>query len=115
LFDLRKLGLGRWLCSTRQIFENGFYSLRGFLGAPSKIKSYEIKPYRLYRLRSGEKLEVEIVMDLPHFEPYQQSLLDIDLDPEDKLRDADDDGTLSPGFSHENYLHFPEFFGKERR
>jgi len=64
VFDARKLKLGRWFCSTADIFLDAWRSIRGALGDPEKMKSRELSPYKLYRM--GLDGRVRKVRDLSH-------------------------------------------------
>lgn len=66
IIDARKLGLGRWFCSTTEIFISAWNLLRGALGDLRKVSKFEAKPYRLYRLADDGEFEVEPVSDLKH-------------------------------------------------
>mgnify|MGYP000928998789 CR=1 FL=1 len=62
--DATAVGLGWWFCSTPAIFERAWGSIRGFLFPVSKLKAYELSPYRLYRVRWGG--------GSPSFEPVRE-------------------------------------------
>ncbi|MBI5178190.1 MAG: hypothetical protein HZA04_02915 [Nitrospinae bacterium] len=60
VIDARKLGLGRWFCSTAEIFEKAWASLRGILGNIEKAGLFEAAPYRLYRIEYGPHSDLEV-------------------------------------------------------
>ena len=68
IFDLREEGLGRFFCSTKEMFEKAL-SLSG-VSLKNKIKHFEAEPYRLYKVghNTSPKLEVEVIKDLKHKE-----------------------------------------------
>ncbi len=66
IIDARKLGLGRWFCSTPEIFGAAWNLLRGALGDPRKVSKFHAVPYRLYRVADDGEFEVEPVRDLKH-------------------------------------------------
>ena len=66
IIDARKLGLGRWFCSTTEIFCTAWNLLRGALGDLRKVSKFDAKPYRLYRVADDGEFEVEPVCDLKH-------------------------------------------------
>lgn len=66
IIDARKLGLGRWFCSTPEIFSTAWSILRGALGDLRKVSKFEAVPYRLYRVADDGEFEVEPVRDLKH-------------------------------------------------
>ena len=66
VLDARKLGLGRWFCSTEEIFRKAWELLAGALGDIGKISCFEAYPYRLYRCADDGAYEVEPVRDLRH-------------------------------------------------
>jgi hypothetical protein len=66
IIDARKLGLGRWFCSTPEIFAAAWNILRGALGDLKKVSRFDARPYRLYRVADDGKFEVEPVRDLKH-------------------------------------------------
>ena len=59
VIDARKLGLGRWFCSTAEIFETAWSSLRGILGDIDKLGLFEAESYRLYRVEYGHNSDLE--------------------------------------------------------
>ena len=65
VFDARKDGLGRWLCSTEKIFGSAWKSLGAALPSGKRVTWFEAKPHRLYRLPADGVNEVEPVADLP--------------------------------------------------
>ena len=66
VFDARKLGLGRWFCSTEEIFVHAWCLLRGALGDIRKVTCFEAKPFRLYRVADDGVFEVDAVKELKH-------------------------------------------------
>ena len=66
IIDARKLGLGRWFCSTPEIFAAAWNILRGALGDLKKVSKFDARPYRLYRVADDGEFEVEPVRDLKH-------------------------------------------------
>ncbi|MGK7345031.1 MAG: class II glutamine amidotransferase [Candidatus Nitrospinota bacterium M3_3B_026] len=70
VFDARCHGLGRWFCSTEDIFFGAWRSIRGALGDPKEVKSRELTPYRLYRMgRDGLVRKVKDLSHRPRREP----------------------------------------------
>ena len=122
IFDAREIGLGRFFCSTPEIFEKGWGSVRGALGDASKIKSFVARPYCLYKVQDDGHYEVDMVRELEHAVRYK---------PEPKnnyntggrvLRDergryigfttTDDDGEELEVVDNPNQETLTEFFGK---
>ena len=68
IFDLREEGLGRFFCSTKEMFEKALSLSR--VSLKNKIKHFEAEPYRLYKVghNTSPKLEVEAIKDLKHKE-----------------------------------------------
>ena len=66
IIDARKLGLGRWFCSTPEIFAAAWNILRGALGDLKKVSKFDARPYRLYRVADDGEFEVEPIRDLKH-------------------------------------------------
>ncbi len=64
ILDARRLGLGRWFCSTKEIFGNAWDLLAGALGNIRKVSCFDVRPYRLYRCADDGEYEVEPVKDL---------------------------------------------------
>lgn len=64
IIDARKLGLGRWFCSTKEIFTAAWNMLRGALGPLKKVSYFDAKPYRLYKAVNDGKFEIEPVREL---------------------------------------------------
>jgi len=67
-FDLRKEGLGRVFCSTREMFEKAV-SLAGLKF--KEVPYFEAKPHRLYKVghkTTPRNFEVEVVKELKHKE-----------------------------------------------
>ncbi len=64
IIDARRLDLGRWFCSTPEIYRNAWNMVAGALGDISKCRRFEAKPYRLYRIADDGAFEVETVKDL---------------------------------------------------
>jgi len=65
VFDLRESNLGRWFCSTPEMFKKGLQ-----IAGVTKLQggsSFDVKPFRLYRVghKTTPALEVEAVCDLP--------------------------------------------------
>ncbi len=65
VFDGRKLGLGRYLCSTVEIFSDAWGSVRGCLPSIRKVETFETRPYSVYRVKDDGVWEVERIRDLP--------------------------------------------------
>ncbi len=83
IIDARKLGLGRWFCSTPEIFTAAWNLLRGALGDLKRVSKFDARPYRLYRVADDGEFEVEPVRDLKHtrrFDGYHHSDDDSDSD-----------------------------------
>ncbi len=59
VFDARKAGLGRFLCSTVEIFSAAWGMVRGCLPSISKVSSWEAKPMTVYRVVDDGTWEVE--------------------------------------------------------
>lgn len=74
VIDARKLGLGRWFCSTVEIFEEAWASLRGILGNIEKASLFEAAPYRLYRIEYGQNSDLEVtgIKELAFRQPYRE-------------------------------------------
>jgi hypothetical protein len=66
VIDARRLNLGRWFCSTQEIFKDAWSILRGALGDLKKVSKFEAVPYRLYRVADDGEFEVEPVRELKH-------------------------------------------------
>jgi predicted glutamine amidotransferase len=66
VFDARSIGLGRFFCSTKEIFQKGWAYLRGYLGPLSAVGVWETKPFRLYRAAADGVCEVDGIGDMPH-------------------------------------------------
>lgn len=66
VIDARRLNLGRWFCSTPEIFADAWSILRGALGDLRKVTKFEAVPYRLYRVADDGEFEVEPVRELRH-------------------------------------------------
>ncbi|MDX9823192.1 MAG: hypothetical protein RBT20_14760 [Syntrophales bacterium] len=66
VIDARRLNLGRWFCSTSEIFKDAWSILRGALGDLKKVSKFEAVPYRLYRVADDGEFEVEPVRELKH-------------------------------------------------
>jgi len=66
VIDARRLNLGRWFCSTPEIFKDAWNILRGALGDLRKVSKFEAVPYRLYRVADDGEFEVEPVRELKH-------------------------------------------------
>jgi predicted glutamine amidotransferase len=64
VFDARKLGLGRFLCSTVEIFSDAWGSVRGCLPSIKKVETFEARPYSIYRVKDDGVWEVERVRDI---------------------------------------------------
>lgn len=64
VFDAREHKLGRWFCSTEDIFTDAWRFIRGALGDLEKVKSRELAPYKLYRM--GLDGRARKVKDLSH-------------------------------------------------
>jgi len=84
IIDARKLCLGRWFCSTSEIFTSAWNLLRGALGDLKKVSKFEAKPYRLYRVADDGEFEVEPVRDLKYtrksaWNPDREGNFDSDL------------------------------------
>lgn len=69
IFDAREHGLGRWFCSTPEIFSAAWERHRGALGDKSKVKMFSLVPGRLYCLHEGGEVETLLDMQLA---PYEQ-------------------------------------------
>jgi len=69
ILDARKLKLGRWFSSTKEIFTNAWQPLRGAMGPISKITYQDAKPHRLYRLRESGVLQVVTDIQVPPKKP----------------------------------------------
>ena len=72
-FDLREEGLGRFFCSTKEMFEKAL--LLGGVSLKGKIRHFEATPYRLYKMghKTSPRFEVEAVKDLKHKEKPKPS------------------------------------------
>jgi hypothetical protein len=66
VIDARRLNLGRWFCSTPEIFADAWSILRGALGDLRKVTKFEAVPYRLYRVADDGEFEAEPVRELKH-------------------------------------------------
>jgi len=66
IIDARPYGMGRWFCSTKEIFLAAWGTLRGFLGDPKDLEFFEAYPYRLYKVSVDGTFEVEGVKELTH-------------------------------------------------
>jgi predicted glutamine amidotransferase len=66
IFDARRLWLGRWFSSTKEIFGNAWDLLAGAMGNLKKVTFFEAMPYRLYRCADDGVYEVEPVRDLEY-------------------------------------------------
>ena len=64
VLDARKVGLGRWFCSTVEIFVRAWKPLRGFLPSISKASVFDAKAFTLYRVRDDGHFEVEPIRRL---------------------------------------------------
>jgi len=64
ILDARRLGLGRWFCSTKDIFATAWSNLRGSPGDIRKVTYFEAIPYRLYKVIFDDVYEVEPIRDL---------------------------------------------------
>jgi predicted glutamine amidotransferase len=64
VFDARKLGLGRFLASTVEIFSDAWGSVRGCLPSIKKVETFETRPYSIYRIKDDGVWEVERIRDL---------------------------------------------------
>ncbi len=64
VFDARGLGLGRYLCSTVEIFSDAWGQIRGMLPSIKKVSCFEAKPYSIYRVVDDGTWEVERVREL---------------------------------------------------
>jgi len=64
VFDARKLGLGRFFCSTVEIFSDAWGSVRGCLPSIKKVETFEARPYSVYRVKDDGAWEVERIRDL---------------------------------------------------
>jgi predicted glutamine amidotransferase len=64
VFDARKLGLGRFFCSTVEIFSDAWGTVRGCLPSIKKVETFEARPYSVYRVRDDGVWEVERIRDL---------------------------------------------------
>lgn len=67
-FDLREEGLGRFFCSTKEMFEKAL-KLSG-ISFKKTVGYFEAKPYRLYKIghQTSPELEVDVVKDLKYKE-----------------------------------------------
>lgn len=65
VFDARKVELGRFFCSTSDIFSNAWGCVRGCLPSIKKVEFFEARPYSIYRVRDDDRWEVERVRDIP--------------------------------------------------
>lgn len=61
VFDARKVELGRFFCSTADIFSNAWGSVRGCLPSIKKVEFFEARPYSIYRVKDDDRWEVERV------------------------------------------------------
>lgn len=59
IFDARKVGLGRWLTSTPEIFVSAWRPLMGLLPSIDRVSYFEARPYTVYRVADDERFEVE--------------------------------------------------------
>jgi hypothetical protein len=64
VFDARKVALGRFLCSTPDIFSNAWGGVRGCLPSIKKVEFFEARPYTIYRVKDDEHWEVERVAEI---------------------------------------------------
>ena len=64
ILDARPYGLGRWLCSTKDIFTRAWGFQRGLLGNPGSLTSFSANPYTLYLIPFGKDSVVETVRQL---------------------------------------------------
>lgn len=72
IIDARKLGLGRWFCSTAEIFTAAWNLLRGALGDLRKVSKFDALPYRLYRVVDDGQFEVESIRDMKHTSKFSE-------------------------------------------
>lgn len=66
IIDARALGLGRFFCSTKELFLRAWGVLRGYLGSSAKLDIFEAKPWRLYKVAADGVCEVDAVKEIPH-------------------------------------------------
>jgi predicted glutamine amidotransferase len=64
IFDARKMGLGRFLCSTVPIFSNAWGMIRGCLPSLKKVSYFEAKPLAIYRVKDDADGEVEKLREI---------------------------------------------------
>jgi len=101
IFDARKLNLGKWFCSTEEIFIDAWMSIKGPLGMLKKVSKNETVPYRLYCIKAGKRSDLDLkkVRDLRHQERWISHVTDMDyaeqdlcsFDEDDLLNDLDED------------------------
>lgn len=58
VLDGRRVGLGRFLASTVEIFTNAWGKIRGMLPAIKKVSYFEAKPFSIYRVADDGEWEV---------------------------------------------------------
>lgn len=66
IIDARPYGMGRWFCSTKEIFLGAWGLLRGFLPDPKDLVFFEAYPYRLYKVSVDGIFEVDGIRELKH-------------------------------------------------
>ncbi len=74
--DARKIGMGRFFCSTKEIFQTAWASLRGYLGRSNGISCSEAKPHTLYKATPDGALDVVTTWECPaKYYPADEPLL----------------------------------------
>lgn len=98
IFDAGKLNLGKWFCSTEEIFIDAWMSIKGPLGMLKKVSHFEAVPYRLYRIKAGKRSDLvsKKIRDLRHQERWSYSASHDEnytygFDEDDLLKSMDED------------------------
>lgn len=66
VIDARAVGLGRFLCSTVEIFSAAWGQIRGMLPSIKKTEFFEARPFSIYRVKDDGEWEVERIHDIAH-------------------------------------------------
>ena len=64
VIDARGVGLGRFLCSTIEIFSAAWGQIRGMLPSLKKVEFFEARPHSIYRVKDDGEWEVERIHDI---------------------------------------------------
>jgi len=68
--------MGRFFCSTKEIFQTAWASLRGYLGRSNGISCSEAKPHTLYKATPDGALDVVTTWECPaKYYPADEPLL----------------------------------------